>query len=948
MGCSLTTVRTRDLTHLRENPAGPGLAKMSTQSDGLNVIALVSGGKDSFFSLLHCRANGHRIVALANLHPALPRKLGSSDDTSRPPAVTISAGLAANAAVSAPVLGLAPGGGLPPGPDQDVPPSAILPDHEGGVSGNESFPNADEDERDLNSFMYQTVGHEVIPLYAEATGIPLYRRAITGGATQQGKEYSHYRHAAASGPGEDAGTLGPDHGQKPEAARTGHCDAASGDSDETESMVPLLQAIKKAHPEANAICAGAILSTYQRTRVESVATRLGLTPLAYLWKFPVLPTPGPSDPVAGSDAQLLDDMAAARMEARVIKAASGGLDDSFLWTNVAAATGKSKLARAMRRFGAAETGAVIGEGGEFETLVLDGPPSLFKKRIIVAEEDRRVVREGGGSVWLSLRNARLKGKDGVGMEGSEGSVRVPDLLDPKFVTVLDTLSSQVHDVPSEPQSRFETEIKTAPQRVTLQTSETHGLQQWSFVSDKSASVDAETRSIVECIRRRLQQHSLTSSAILNATVVLRRMADFPAVNSIYGTLFDAPNPPSRVTISCGDALSAAADDANIAVYLTVHTALQPGQRQGLHVQSRSYWAPANIGPYSQAISFPVASLGSGNDDAGVSSAGSPRLVSIAGQIPLVPATMALPPSHGSEGMLLRLQLALSLQHLWRIGVEMGVQWWTSAVAYFPAFSSETGEKAQMGMAVKARLAAQAWSAAHRSTAAEDDEDDDGENGPDLWDRRYNPQYMTFSSGSGEEKKAARALPDRSVLLSTTEGPVSTSKVAIPPLFVAEVEELPRGAGVEWHAHLGVAAASEGSVGLREMCLPVPPSPGHSPSSPGDETARREVAVSQVIVEFGEGKEPRFVQTVIAEGFEGGALHGHDEAAKAAVAQLGEVGSAGAPAAAVKYVDAGVLKASGGRVQGVGQGFGPVVPCRSLWDSRGQRLVALTVYQSVLE
>lgn len=28
--------------------------------------------------------------------------------------------------------------------------------------------------------MYQTVGHDVVGLYAEATGLPLYRRPITG------------------------------------------------------------------------------------------------------------------------------------------------------------------------------------------------------------------------------------------------------------------------------------------------------------------------------------------------------------------------------------------------------------------------------------------------------------------------------------------------------------------------------------------------------------------------------------------------------------------------------------------------------------------------------------------------------------------------------------------------------------------------------------------------
>jgi diphthine-ammonia ligase len=684
--------------------------------------------------------------------------------------------------------------------------------------------------------MYQTVGHQVIPLYAEATGIPLYRQAITGGAAHHGKDYFRPRRSTAPGPGGDAGPPSPDRaretGDRASAGRDADTspeddDDNDNDPDETESMIPLLRAIKKAHPEANAICAGAILSTYQRTRVESVALRLGLTPLAYLWKFPTLPVPGPADPVAGSgDAQLLDDMAAVGLEARIIKVASGGLDDSFLWTDVASAAGKGRLARAMRRFGAAETGAVIGEGGEFETLVLDGPPALFRRRIVVAEEDRRVVREGGGSAWLSLRGARLEEKeredDGSG-EGVAGGPRVPDLLDPKFVAVLDVLSSpEGGDSSLDLRSSFGSETENSLQLGTLQASARMRLQQWSFVSNTkpTASVEAETHSIVQQIRYRLQQHALPPSAILNATVLLRRMADFPAVNTIYATLFDGPNPPSRVTISCGDALSSAAADVAIAVHLTVHTAaaglLHPDQRQGLHVQSRSYWAPANIGPYSQAISVPLASLSGGEGDAGggdgdVSSgsgSGTARLVSVAGQIPLVPATMALPHpplgdnnGDGDEGdSMLRLQLTLSLQHLWRIGVEVGVQWWSSAVAYFPASASvsapvseeeEKGEREEMA-AAKARLASRAWRAAHVSASGDGDEDDeDDENGPDLWDRRYNPEYMTFAGGGGGgEKTGPPALPDRSVLRG-----VETSKGAVPPLFAAEVDELPRGAGV---------------------------------------------------------------------------------------------------------------------------------------------------------
>ncbi|KAL8787791.1 MAG: hypothetical protein Q9213_001978, partial [Squamulea squamosa] len=166
----------------------------------LSVIALISGGKDSFFSLLHCLANGHRIIALANLYP----------------------------------------------------------------------PSPTEEDHDLNSFMYQTVGHTLIPLYAEITSLPLYRQVIHGTALNQAKEYS------TSCSGEGISTMA----------------AGVWDSnDETESMVSLLQCVKADYPEANAVCSGAILSTYQRTRIESVALRVDLIPLAYLWQYPVLPTP---------------------------------------------------------------------------------------------------------------------------------------------------------------------------------------------------------------------------------------------------------------------------------------------------------------------------------------------------------------------------------------------------------------------------------------------------------------------------------------------------------------------------------------------------------------------------------------------------------------------------------------------------------------------------------
>jgi diphthine-ammonia ligase len=68
---------------------------------------------------------------------------------------------------------------------------------------------------------------------------------------------------------------------------------------------------KAAHPEATALSSGAILSTYQRLRIEHVCSRLHLTSLAYLWQQPQLP--------------LLDSMLSSGLEAILMKVAGVGL-----------------------------------------------------------------------------------------------------------------------------------------------------------------------------------------------------------------------------------------------------------------------------------------------------------------------------------------------------------------------------------------------------------------------------------------------------------------------------------------------------------------------------------------------------------------------------------------------------------------------------------------------
>lgn len=54
--------------------------------------------------------------------------------------------------------------------------------------------------------------------------------------------------------------------------------------DEVEDMYELLRDCKLMFPEARAVSSGAILSSYQRTRVENVCSRLGMVSLGYMWR----------------------------------------------------------------------------------------------------------------------------------------------------------------------------------------------------------------------------------------------------------------------------------------------------------------------------------------------------------------------------------------------------------------------------------------------------------------------------------------------------------------------------------------------------------------------------------------------------------------------------------------------------------------------------------------
>jgi len=641
----------------------------------LKVIALISGGKDSLFSILHCRANGHEVVALANLHPAVAPSKNKDDDD-----------------------------------DDDV----------------------ENEDEDINSYMYQTVGHNIIPLYAAALNLPLYRQAICGIAISTDKTYT---------PRPQFPTILE---ERPAAS--------PAPPDETESLIPLLLKVLAAQPSANALSTGAILSSYQRTRVESVAIRLGLTPLSYLWQYPNLPP--------YSQTSLLEDMAAVGQDARIIKVASGGLDKSHLWMNVADPQTVRRLMRDMERFGGLQGGAVLGEGGEFETLAMDGPGPLWKQRIEVQE--KVVVAGSGGSSAVRVTKARTVEKywDSAADEMQQ-EVRIPDLLDADFAEISWTLR-EMKLTPKAMKSfkNHAVVLQKAPKVCIVETKTS------VFVSNLTAQegedVATQVKGIIASLNNILATLHLTFSQLAFTTILLRSMVDFAEVNKLYSTLFIRPNPPARVTIACGEDLPVG---VLVMLCVIVDRCLW-SERRALHVQSRSYWAPANIGPYSQAVAVPLGNVFENREH--------PELVYVAGQIPLVPASMELVSSDFRE------QAILSLQHLWRIGRAMGVAWWTSAIAFITSSSKQEARD-------RAAVAQLVWEAAHERR--EENENSDIED-VDIGNQQLHRHWAHNCTGERAGGIGSLpALPDwRSMEINGSDPP---------PCFVVQVEELPRGASIEW-------------------------------------------------------------------------------------------------------------------------------------------------------
>ncbi|WP_049922827.1 diphthine--ammonia ligase [Halopiger djelfimassiliensis] len=132
-------------------------------------------------------------------------------------------------------------------------------------------------------------------------------------------------------------------------------DSSTQGDDELEPLEAALESLdRRLEGGIAGVTAGAVESEYQTNRIEGMCDRLGCDLFAPLWQ---------EDP-----RELADAMLTAGFEIEIIQVAAHGLDDSWLGRTIDREA-LADLEALHEEYGV----HVLGEGGEFETLVIDGP-----------------------------------------------------------------------------------------------------------------------------------------------------------------------------------------------------------------------------------------------------------------------------------------------------------------------------------------------------------------------------------------------------------------------------------------------------------------------------------------------------------------------------------------------------------------------------------------------
>ncbi|XP_022719039.1 diphthine--ammonia ligase [Durio zibethinus] len=406
---------------------------------------------------------------------------------------------------------------------------------------------ADDSVDELDSYMYQTVGHQIIVSYAECMGVPLFRRRIQGSTRHQKLSYQMT-------PG-----------------------------DEVEDMFVLLNEVKKQIPSVTAVSSGAIASDYQRLRVESVCSRLGLVSLAYLWKQ--------------DQSLLLHEMITNDIVAITVKVAAMGLDPAkHLGKEIAFL--EPYLHKLKDLYGI----NICGEGGEYETLTLDCP--LFHNARMVLDEFQVVLHSSDSIAPVGVLHPLKFHLERKATNSLSDNDKTNDLCRKNISSVFEVQGENLQEckAPCESVPEVSDLVEVSSNRFHLSKTDkdnTFSICCWlQDPSEPSVGLQQDLKLILRQIELQLLGCGFGWEHVLYIHLYISDMNQFTMANETYVRFITQDKcplgVPSRSTIEL-PLIQAGLGGA----YIEVLVANDQSKRV-LHVQSISSWAPSCIGPYSQA------------------------------------------------------------------------------------------------------------------------------------------------------------------------------------------------------------------------------------------------------------------------------------------------------------------------------------------------------------
>jgi len=138
--------------------------------------------------------------------------------------------------------------------------------------------------------------------------------------------------------------------------------------------------------DVEGIVSGAIASSYQKSKLDEICKKLGLKSIAPLWH---------RDPL-----EILNEMLKLKLEVIITGVYAHGFNVDWLGKKI-----NKDAVEKLRTLNSLYGVSLVGEGGEYETLVLDAP--FFKKRIKIVSAEKIWKRQSG---HFLITKAKLENK----------------------------------------------------------------------------------------------------------------------------------------------------------------------------------------------------------------------------------------------------------------------------------------------------------------------------------------------------------------------------------------------------------------------------------------------------------------------------------------------------------------------------------------------------------